>query len=202
MQECPSCLESFKDEELVLPHCKKKEHSACRACTMQWYEKQSNETCMVCRTGKSCDTNKDVFIAFGFGVMFSILSVLIMVLKDWFILMLKTYTFGLFYIFFKHRPTSTAPKQLFFVFFVGINVTLYLFIVMFIYINYTTCKSIIYVIYNFMTMFINILSLHLACSLCSIEETRQWMIIVNLMNKIASVGVFCLHLLQIINVSD
>ena len=197
MQECPSCLELFKDGELVLPHCNIKEHSACRECTMQWYQKQSNEPCMVCRVGKRSDKVNLILLTFVFGVMCSILTVLIMAVQDWFILVLKMYTYGMFYLYFKQIPTAMTSKELVFVFFVGFNITLYACILMFIYLCYSACRNILYVIYNFVIMLVNIHSLHFACTRGSTEETRKWLKIVNLVNKVASISFFCFRVFKI-----
>lgn len=197
MQECPSCLESFSNDEMVLPRCGESRHSACRECTMQWYQKQSNEPCMVCRVGKRSDKLNLFLLTFLFGVMCSFLTVLIMTLQDWFILVLKLYTYSMFYLYFKQIPTAMTSKELVFVFFVGFNITLYACILMFIYLCYSACRNILYVIYNFVIMLVNIHSLHFACTRCSTEETRLWLKIVNFVNKIASMSFFCFQVFTI-----
>ena len=202
MQECPSCLESFSNDEMVLPHCGESRHSACRDCTMQWYQKQSNEPCMVCRVGKRSDKLNLFLLTFLFGVMCSFLTVLIMTLQGWFILVLKLYTYSMFYLYFKQIPTAMTSKELVFVFFVGFNITLYACILMFIYLCYSACRNILYVIYNFVIMLVNIHSLHFACTRASTEETRKWLSIVNFVNKIASVSFFCYQAYQIITASE
>ena len=193
MQQCPSCLESFASDAFIVPHCGERGHGACRQCTRQWYQKQSNETCMVCRVGKSPDKNDTVLLSFGFGIMCSLLSVLILVLQNWVILLLKFYTYIMCYIYFKKTAGSIPVKEVFFVFFVGFNMTLYAFIFMFIFLSYSACERIVYIVHNLVKMVVNMHFVHFACSL----YPNHWLSFLNLVNKVASVVIFCLHLFQI-----
>lgn len=197
MQECPSCLESFGSDDFIVPHCNERGHSACRDCTMQWYQKQSNETCMVCRVGKPPVNINPGFLAFGFGIVCSVLIVGIIMLHDWFVLLLKVYTYAMCYFYFKQIPCSMTTKQLVIVFFVGFNMTLYVFIMMFIYLSYSASNFIIFTVYNFITMIVYSHALHFVCTTCSTEETRKWLSFLNLVNKIASVSFFCIQVYQI-----
>lgn len=176
---------------MVIPHCGNAQHSACRECTMQWYQKQSNESCMVCRIGKRSDKVNIILLFFVFGSMCSILTVLLMVLQEWVVLLLKVHTYAMFYMYFKRNPILMTRKELMVVFFVGFNITLYACIIMFIYLSYVLCIKIFYGIYKFVIMFANIHCVHLACTAFSIEETRLWLSIVNIVNKVASVSIFC-----------
>ena len=199
MQECPSCLETFGSDSdaLIIPHCGEPRHSACRKCTLQWYEKQNNEPCMVCRVGKSSNNVNLILLCFVFGVICSILSVLLIVLQDWFIIVLKLYTFAMFHIYLTQIPVSMSSKEVVAVFFVGFSITLFACILIFIYLSYSACRNIVFVIYNFIMMLVNIHSLHFACTRGSSEETRKWLEVVNFVNKIACMSFFCYQAYQI-----
>lgn len=196
MQECPCCLQCFSSDEFVVPHCNERQHSACRDCTTQWYQKQNTESCMLCRVGKRPDNLIPILLAFGLGIVSSILIVLIVMLQYWVVLLLKVYTYAMCYFYFKQTPCSMTTKQLMLVFFVGFNITLLFLIIMFLYLSYSAGKFIIYVTYNFLFMVLNIHALHFLCTTYSIQETCEWVLFVDCVNQVVSVFFFGVRVFQ------
>ena len=164
MKECPSCYDKYDEEDMVLPHCGNAEHSACKHCTQLWYTKQAAESCMLCRAVKAPPFMSATKLILCLGAISVILSVLLSVLRNWFVLMINAYAYSMFYIYFGKLPTFVMTYELFVSFCFAADVTIYCFIIMFTYFSFSTLQYVLYTMANVTAMFE---LLHFASFVCS-----------------------------------
>lgn len=114
MQECPSCLESYATDELIIPHCGESTHSACEDCTARWYKKQSHEPCMVCRVNKSHNSIKFYVSWFVLGFGFTLFCTWILFsnvfMYDMVMFIMSCIYFYLYHTFWDSMPTWRTWK--------------------------------------------------------------------------------------------
>lgn len=110
MQECPSCLESFSSDLLIVPHCDDPKHAACHDCTARWHAQQSHEPCMICRVNKNHTSILFPLQWFGLGFASTIFCVWLnftnLLLYDVFMMYILV-----LYVYLYHKHCDSMPTR-------------------------------------------------------------------------------------------
>jgi len=97
------------------------------------------------------------------GASSVILSVLLSVLRNWFVLMINAYAFSMFYFYFEKLPTFVMTYELFVSFCFAADIAIYCFMILFTTVSFSTQQYVLYTMANVTAMLEIVHLMYFAC---------------------------------------